>query len=154
MKKKLLLVPLLLGLTVFGHSHPGLAGSGALLERLEKEGWTEVRPGVMQRTLEGGKVETLGFGVEGLRFQIAEMKAQLQVLKRELASHPSRDLRITLRSHRAQIRRLEAGLREATASKELQSSHEAVLSAGDGCRADYDATVDASPLAQGTGATA
>lgn len=157
MKKKLLLASLLLGLTVLGHSQPGLAGSSIpadLLAQLEKEGWTEIRPGVLQRDLGGNRIETLGFGVEGLRFQIAEMKAQLQVLKQELASHPSRDLRITVRAHRAQIRRLEAGLREATASKELASSHEAVLSAGDGCRADYDATADASPLTQGAGATA
>jgi hypothetical protein len=65
MKKKLVLSSLLLGLAFVGTSRPGLAetwssDSAGLLDRLEKEGWQQVQPGVMQRTAEDGEVETLG----------------------------------------------------------------------------------------------
>lgn len=75
MKKQILLVPLLLlGLTIFGNPRPGLAVASISpdrLDRLAEEGWTEVQPGVMQRTLDNGTVETLGYGEDGLRFRLA-----------------------------------------------------------------------------------
>lgn len=154
MKKKLLLAPLLLGLMVLGDSRQGLAGSSDpipadLFERLETEGWTEVRPGVMQRTLEGNKVETLGFGTEGLRFHIEQMKARLAFFKKEHASHPSRGLRVAIRAYRAQILRLEAVLREEAKADRLGLSTDAVRSAGTTCLADYDSAVETFPAAQG-----
>jgi hypothetical protein len=79
MKKKLFFVPLLLCLAIFGDSRPGLASSlnpipTDLLIRLEKEGWKTAAPGVMQHTV-GSTVETLGFGDDGLRFKVKELKA-------------------------------------------------------------------------------
>ena len=65
----------------------------------------------MQRGLGGNRIETLGFGAAGLSFQLQEMKAHLVDLREEYTQHPSRQLRITIRSHRAQILRIEEALR-------------------------------------------
>jgi hypothetical protein len=158
-KLKLFLVSLLLSLAVLGASRPGLTNSSGpipadLLAHLEKEGWAQVSPGVMQRSLEGNRVETLGFGAEGLRFQLEELKAQIAFLRKAYASHPSRDLRIAVRANRAQILRIKAALRRAGTASRLESSTEAIVAPGPNCSANYDAVVDAFPLAQGASARA
>jgi hypothetical protein len=159
MKIKLFLVSLLLGLAVLGASRPGLTDSSGpiapdLLAHLEKEGWTQVSPGVMQRSLGGNRVETLGFGAEGLRFQLQEMKANLTFLRNRYAESPSRDLRVAIRSVRAQIQHLQEALRTAKAADGLESSAEALIAQGPNCSADYDAAALAFPLSQGVGASA
>ena len=156
---KLNLVFVLLGLAIFGNSHPGLAGSWSpdsanLPEQLEKGGWQTVSPGVLQRSVEGGKVETLGFGTEGLRFRIETMRADLAFLRQEYARHPSRALRRTIRAHRAEILRSEAALRKTEASGGLESSHEAILVQATDCPVNYDGSAYSFPLAQGAGANA
>lgn len=159
MKKKSFLVPLLLCLVVFGHSRPGLAASWTQdsvesLERLEKEGWQEVSPGVLQRTRDGNQVETLGFGEEGLRFRIETLKADLAFLRQEYARHPSRELRRAIRAHRSEIVRSEAALRKADTDGALESASEAMTAWANDCPAQYAASAYAFPLAQGAGASA
>ncbi|HSK77549.1 MAG TPA: hypothetical protein VLQ45_13950 [Thermoanaerobaculia bacterium] len=155
MKKKVFFVSLLLSLAIFGDSRPGLADSANpiptdLLVRLEKEGWKTSAPGVMQHTV-GSTVETLGFGDDGLRVKIQEMKAHLAFLRKEYSRHPSRELRQAIRAQRAEILRTQAA-REAG---ELASSSEALVAAGANCSANYDATGRTFPLAsQGAGARA
>ena len=159
MKTRLFLTSLLLCLAVFGATHPGLTDSSGpipadLLAHLEKEGWTQVSPGVMQRSLGGNRVETLGFGAAGLRFQLQEMKASLAFLRERYAESPSRDLRIAIRSVRAQILRLHEALRTARTAEGLELSAEALIVQGTNCSANYDATAFAFPLSQGTAASA
>jgi hypothetical protein len=159
MRMKLTLVSLLLCLAVLGHAQPGLAGSSAqvpadLLDHLQKQGWAEVSPGVMQRSLGGSRVETLGFGAAGLRFELQVMKAHLADLREDYARQPSRQLRITIQAHRAQILRVEEALRKAEATGGLESSAEGLIAPGSNCSATYDASAIAYPLAQGAGAKA
>lgn len=159
MKNRFFLVPLLISLAAFGDSRPGLArswnpASPDLLDQLQAEGWTSVAPGVMQRPLGGNKVETLGFGADGLRFRLAELKAHLTFLRKEYSLHPSRALRQAIRAQRAEVLRTEAALRKADRNDRLESSHEGILAEGTDCPVNYDAVVDASPLTQGANANA
>jgi hypothetical protein len=159
MKKTFFLVPLLLCLALFGDSRPGVAVSlgpvsADLIDHLEREGWQTVTSGVMQRTLDGDKVETLGFGAEGLRSQLQEMKAHLAFLREEYASQPSPELRRVIRAHRAAILRVQAASRKADAFEGLESSRQALVAAGGNCPVSYDAAVDAFPVAQGPNAHA
>jgi hypothetical protein len=156
MNKKSLLVPLLLGLAVFGSSRPGLAAASISpdrLDRLAEEGWTEVQPGVMQRSLDNGTVETLGYGEDGLRFRLAEMKEHLAFLKKELAQRPSSELRQAIRSYQAEIRRVQKALKKGGGSGLLSSSAEA-LTAGTGCTANYNGIASVLPLTKGASAEA
>jgi hypothetical protein len=159
MKKTPFLLALLLGLAIFGDARPGVAVSlgpvsADLLDHLEKEGWETVEAGVMQRTLDGDKVETLGFGVDGLRFQLSEMKAHLAFLRKEYARQPSPELRRAIRSHRAAVLRVQAALKQADAAGGLESATAAILAEGGTCPVQYDASVDAFPLTQGASAHA
>jgi hypothetical protein len=150
MKGKLGLAFTLLVL-IFGSSSPGLAevSSQDLFDRLEEDGWTEISPGVMQRTREDNKVETLGFGAEGLRFQLETMKEHLAFLRTEYARQPSRELRRALRAHRAEVLRIEAVAREAEADGRLGFSTEALEAGAPGCLVNYDVSVEAFPISQG-----
>jgi hypothetical protein len=158
MRTKLVLC-VLACLAIFGPSRPGLAVSSTpipadLFDHLQKQGWTEVSSGVMQRGLGGNRVETLGFGVDGLRFQLREMKAHLVDLRKDYAQHPSRQLRIAIRSHRAQILRIEEALRKAKPVDGLEISAEGLIAQGPGCSASYDASALAFPIAQGASSKA
>jgi hypothetical protein len=128
--------------------------SADLLDRLEADGWQTVTPGVMQRTLEEGKIETLGFGADGLRFQLEELQARLAFLRKENTLHPSRALRQAIRAQRREVLRIEAALKKADAGGGLAASHESLLAEGTECPVTYDATADAYPLATGAGASA
>jgi hypothetical protein len=155
MKNRLFLPSLLFCLAAAGDPHPGLAASlDVTIESLEKEGWEQVSPGVMQRTLEGDKVETFGFGAEGLRFKIRDMKEHLAFLRKEHARQPSPELRRAIRAHRAEILRVQAALKKADAPGGLESSREAILAEGGDCPVNYDGTADAFPLTQGASASA
>src|SRR5690349_16817428 len=148
MKRKVFFVYLLLCLAIFGKSSASPIPTD-LLVRLEKEGWKTAAPGVMQHTV-GSTVETLGFGDDGLRFKIQDLKAHLAFLRKELARHPSPELRQAIRAHRAELLHAQSALKEAG---KLESSHEALVAAGADCSANYDATGRTFPLAsQGAGA--
>jgi Carbohydrate binding module (family 6) len=157
MKKNFYLIALLC-LVTLGVARPGLAVSSTtnpadLIERLEKEGWEQVQPGVMQRTAESGEIETLGFGTEGLRFKLAEMKAHLEFLRKEFARRPSGELRKAIRSYRAEIQRTEKALKKGGKAGSLESSTQALV-AGTGCTANYDGIASVLPLTKGASAEA
>jgi hypothetical protein len=159
MKKKSFFVPLLLCLAIFGNSRQGLAVSlgpvsADMLDRLEKEGWEPVTSGLMQRTLDGDRVETLGFGAEGLHFQLQEMKAHLAFLRKEYARQPSAELRRAIRAQRAAVLRVQAALKKADAAGGLESASAAILAEGGTCPVHYDASANAFPLTQGANAHA
>src|SRR5688572_4609041 len=110
MKKRAFLNSLLLCLAVFAGAFPSLAEtlsprSADLLDQLEADGWQTVTPGVMQRTLDDNRIETLGFGADGLRFQLQELQAHLAFLRKEYSLHPSRSLRQAIRAQRREVLR-------------------------------------------------
>jgi hypothetical protein len=152
MKNRFFLFPLLLCFAVSGDLRP--ASADDLLDRLQKEGWTSVAPGVMQRTLEGDKVETFGFGTAGLRFRLEELQSHLAFLRQEYSLHPSRALRQAIRAQRAEVLRTETALRKADGNGRLESSHEGIRNGAGACPVDYDAAADALPLNQGVNANA
>jgi hypothetical protein len=158
MKKTFSFASILLCLAVLGDSRPGLAGSPGpipadLLERLEQDGWKQIQPGVMQRESDDGTVETLGYGSDGLRFKLAEMKAQLVFLRKEYALRPSVELRQAIRAHRAEIQRTQTALKKPDTAGKLESASDALV-AGTSCTANYDATVSVLPHALGASAKA
>lgn len=154
MKIKIFLIPVLVGLAIFGHSSTSLAGSpneppADLLEKMQQEGWKLVSPGVLQRGLGNNKVETIGFGAAGLRHKLEEMKTQYAFLREEYARQPSRDLRRTIRAHRAEILRTQVELEKTKETGEMESANEKV-SAGLDCTIKYGAYVDAFHLTGGS----
>ncbi|HSF39615.1 MAG TPA: hypothetical protein VLT87_07475, partial [Thermoanaerobaculia bacterium] len=77
-----------------------------LYDQLIKEGWTLTAAGVLQRQIGAGKVETLGFGAEGLRFKLEEMRGQLAFLREEYKHRPLPETRRSIRAYRIQIARV------------------------------------------------
>ncbi|HKV09005.1 MAG TPA: hypothetical protein VJ725_12755 [Thermoanaerobaculia bacterium] len=155
MKRNVLFVSLAVCLAFFGASRPGLAASD-LTGSLQQEGWKLVAPGVLQRSLENNKVETLGFGAEGLRFKLDEMKAHYAFLRTELERQPdNKDLRRAIRAHRAEMLRTAAALENAKSAGEMGSISEKTAGGID-CTIKYGAQVNAFHLTggtQGVGAT-
>src|SRR5689334_23676806 len=90
MRGKALFTAFVFCCATLGASHQAAAASGNqdLLEQMQREGWTVAAPGVLQRNLGGGKVETLGFGADGLRFKIQQMAEHLSLLRQDYANHP------------------------------------------------------------------
>lgn len=158
--RKFLLTCILFCLAAFSSQRSGFARSLSpipedLRDYLLKQGWTEVSPGVMQHSLGGNRVETLGFGAEGLRFQLRELRAHLVDLRKDFAQHPSRQLRAAIRAQRVQILRIEEALRKAKAVDGLEVSAEGLIAdGGNGCPVNYDAAAIAYPLAPGAGSKA
>lgn len=152
-------VSLLLAFTFFSSSLPGLAETSGgpipadVLEQLGTEGWKEVAPGVLQRSLEPGRVETLGVGTPGQRFRIAELKKHLAFLRAEYQRQPSADLRQAIRAQRAEILRAQATLK-ASAKDKLTPSFEKLSATGTNCGANYNGTADAFAQYSGAGAKA
>jgi hypothetical protein len=154
MEKKFVFTALLFCLAIFGGagvSRPASASQAPadLLEQMKQEGWKQVAPGVMQRDLGNSKVETLGFGADGLRFKLDEMKAHLVYLREEYTRNPSPNLRRAIRAHRAEILRTEAALTTAKPFEEMESVEEKVA-AGIDCTIKYGAHVDAFYLTAGS----
>jgi hypothetical protein len=156
--KRVILLTVLSCLGIFAASRPGLAQNvspGDPFIHMIQEGWRVVSPGVLQRDLGHGKVETLGLGAEGLRFKMEEMQAHLRYLRAELRLHPTPELRMAVRSYRAEIERIREALKAAPKLDELESASEKVA-AGIDCTIKYGAHVDAYALttSRGVGAKA
>lgn len=150
MKRKVFLAAFTLCLSFLGQERQAFAqdkGQNDLYDQLIQEGWTMAGPGVLQRQLGPNKVETLGFGADGLRFKLEELKNQLAFLREEYRHRPSVELRRSIRSHRTQIARLTEALATAKAAEEIDFVN---AKAGIDCTIKYGAHVDAFPLGGGT----
>jgi hypothetical protein len=106
--KRSLLSGLWLCLFVYGTVLPGLAqadpDSGRdLLMELRRDGWTAVQDGVLRRELRTNEVETFVFGEAGFSWKLRDLRAQLQVLRREFQAYPTPKLRRAIASHRKMI---------------------------------------------------
>lgn len=102
MTKRSPLPGLLLCLSLLSSAIPGLAQTDPLA-RLEREGWTLVQEGVLQRQPEPGAVETVVFGAEGFAWKLRDLRSQLRVLRREHEANPTPELRRAIASHRKLI---------------------------------------------------
>lgn len=149
MKRTVPFLFLILCLALSGGPRAGFAqSSDDILIPLLNEGWTKASPGVLQRDLGRGKVETLGFGAEGLRFRLEGMQKQLAFLKERLRANPNWQLREAVRAYRAEIASLSKGLETAKAADEIDSRTKA---AGIDCTIRYGAHVDARSLTTSQG---
>ena len=105
---KTLFTGLLLCLCSLGAAVPSLAqadrdtGDDPIL-KLQREGWTIVQEGVLQRQSKPGEVETFVYGVEGFTWKLQDLRAQLRKLRAELAANPTPELRRVIASHRKAI---------------------------------------------------
>jgi hypothetical protein len=156
MKRRILLTSLLSCLAIFAGSSPGLAEDNAPsdpFERMIQEGWRMVAPGVLQRDLGHGKVETFGLGAEGLRWKLKEMRQQLAFLRSEVKANPTPELRDAIRSYRTQIAQVKKALETAPEIDKMEAVSEKVAGGID-CTIKYGAHVDAYALttSQGVGA--
>ena len=160
MRGKALLAAFVFFCSTVGASHQASAASGNqdLLEQMQREGWTVAAPGVLQRNLGHGKVETLGFGADGLRFKIQQMTEHLSLLRQDYANHPTPRVRKSIRTYKAEIARLTQALETAKSIDESEglASLNDKASGGIDCTIKYGAHVNAFPLSgssQGVGAT-
>jgi hypothetical protein len=152
MKRKVFFASLALCLALLGPARPGSAAETAqpgTIDRLIKEGWTLVSPSVLQRNMGNGKVETIGFGVEGLQFKIDGMKKDLAFFKESLRRNPDSQVRQTVQAYRAEIKRLTKNL-----ALMAEAEDEVVSKAGIDCTISYGAHVDAFPLSGSQGVSA
>ena len=156
MKRTVFLAAFTLCLSVLGQERQAFAqdkGQNDLYDQLIQEGWTVAGPGVLQRQLGSGKVETLGFGAEGLRFELEGLRSQLAFLREEYRHRPLPEIRRSIRAHRAQIERIKEALETSKAAEEIDLE---TAKAGIDCTIKYGAHVNAFPLSggsQGVGAT-
>ncbi|HSN85137.1 MAG TPA: hypothetical protein VL025_00200, partial [Thermoanaerobaculia bacterium] len=152
MKRRIFVAAFALCLSLAGQGHQALAAEDKsqndLYDQLIKEGWTVAAPGVLQRSLGAGKVETLGFGAEGLRFKLEEMRSQLAFLREEYRHRPSVEVRRSIRAYRTQIARVTEALATSKAAEEIDVE---TAKAGIDCTIKYGAHVDAFPLTSGQG---
>jgi hypothetical protein len=150
MKRRVVFASLILGLALLGPARPSLAAETGTIDRLIKEGWRLVSPNVLQRDMGNGKVETIGFGVEGLRFKIDGMKKDLAFFKESLRRNPDHQVRRTVQAYRAEIKRLTKNLAIMAEADGVASK------AGIDCTINYGAHVDAFALStsRGVGASA
>ena len=161
MRGKALFAAFVFCCATMGASHQASAASGNqdLLEQMQREGWTVVAPGVLQRDLAHGKVETLGFGADGLRFRIQQDTELLSFLRQEYANHPAPNVRKAIRSVKEEIERFTKALETAKSIDEVEglASMSEKASGGIDCTIKYGAHVNAFPLggsSQGVGASA
>lgn len=105
MTKRLLLAGLLLCLSLLSSAIPGLAQAERedALARMEREGWTAMQEGVLQRQPRPGEVETFVFGAEGFTWKLQDLRSQLQVLRRAYQANPTPELRRAIAGHRRMI---------------------------------------------------
>ena len=95
-KRKCWTAILCLGLMLAGGSRLLAADlkneASGLKAKMAAEGWKQVSEGVFERERGEGKVEHLGYGLEGLSWTIGKLTQQLERLMREYERYPSEDL--------------------------------------------------------------
>ena len=136
---------------------PGLAQAGPdsgsdSLTKLQKDGWKIVQDGVLQRKLRANEVETFVFGEAGFSWKLRNLRAQLQILRREFQAHPTPELRRAIASHRKLIANTLKMIERARAAE--ASGETSVLKAGCAPTYSYNAYASYKADRQGTWADA
>lgn len=94
------------------------------LVQMYAEGWQKVQEGVLQRVSEGGKLETFGYGAEGMQWVAQRYEQQVAHLNSRYDASPSEDLAELIEQLEGQILRLEGTIDSAPSA---ESFHGAAL---------------------------
>lgn len=123
------------------------------LGQLERQGWTQVAPGVLQRSLGDKQVESLAYGESGLEWAIEQAENRYGEFLRLYLANPTKDGESALLAQAEEVERRRDALKEAPRGDGF-AGLEAFLNSG--CNVSYGATASAYPLttSQGVGATA
>ncbi len=126
-----------------------------LKAKMKKDGWTEVTEGVFERQLGPNKVERIGYGREGLNWNIGELGRKLASFQKEYELYPSKELAKIIDDLNLQIAKSRGALwnLEVNPEKGLSNAVEAV-SGGSCSNICYSATADAYPLTATQGVAA
>ncbi len=126
-----------------------------LKAKMKKAGWTEVAEGVFERQLGPDKVERIGYGREGLSWNVGELDRRLESLRQEQELYPSEKLARIIENLSLHLDKAKLDLRgfDVEAEKGLSNAVEAVT--GGSCsNICYSATADAYPLTASQGVAA
>jgi hypothetical protein len=140
-------------LTVFMLEGHAFAGPGDrqdpddTLDRMMREGWTPVAPGVLQIHKGGNRVETFAIGPEGMRWALRQMTARLRFLEREYRTYPSSDLQRTITALRHEVAELRDEVENAGAEDEP-------LAVEKSCSVSHSVLADATYLTSAAGVKA
>lgn len=85
----------------------------AWLHRMLQLGWQKVQPGVLQRDMDGGRVETFTHGQEGLRWTAQKLQERIRSLQHEYAQHPSPELAGLIASLQSESTQTDSSLKTA-----------------------------------------
>lgn len=118
------------------------------MDRLIKEGWTPVGPGVAQRSHGDNKVETFAFGPDGLRHAVKELEGKLAFLQQQYRSHRKADLQKAINDLKSSIAKLKVD------AKKAEKSTADVLAEKNGCTVSFGSNSDAYWLTNGAGTAA
>src|SRR5215218_5199437 len=117
------------------------------LRQMYAEGWQKVQKGVLRKVTIGGKIETFGYGAEGLRWVARRYEQRVASLKSRYDASPSEDLAELIDQLEDQILRLEGSIDSAPSA---ESFHGKVLA----CTPLYSADALAGPQIGIQGVTA
>ncbi len=122
---------------------------GDALDKMLREGWKPVAPGVLQVHKGDNRVETFAIGPEGMRWALRQMTARLRSLEREYRTYPSGDLQRTITNLRDEV----AKLREDV--ENLDEGDEPLTGAAEkSCSVTHSVSADAAYLTSAAGVTA
>jgi hypothetical protein len=118
------------------------------VRQMYKAGWKDLQKGILQRDTGGGRLETFGYGAEGLRWLVLRYEKQLRYFEGKYTEAPNDDLATVIDKLRTKIDDLSS---EVQMTPSAEAFDGAALS---GCSLTYDATSSAGPLNPGQGVTA
>lgn len=120
---------------------------GDTLDKMLREGWKPVAPGVLQIHKGKNRVETFAIGPEGMRWALRQMTARLRSLEREYRTYPSSDLQRTITNLRDEVVKLREHVENAGAEDEP-------LAVEKSCTVSHSVLADAAYLTSAAGVKA
>lgn len=119
--------------------------------QMARQGWVELRPGVLQRTTGSGTVERFAYGEAGMAFTIEEAVNLLGTFLRAYEANPTKEGAQAVEAQADEVKRLRRELAEMQATDSL-GNLEAFLS--NGCSFSWSYNADAAYLTSSQGVTA
>lgn len=151
MTRKLLLASLVLCLFALGITPLGLSAQTDrenptdLLTKMEREGWTRVMEGVLQRHQGENKVENFAYGPEGMKWALQDLQNRHNALVDQYEIKPTRKLKQAI----LKIKKTIEGIREGLDKGEFSSTPGKQVV--NGCDVSFGYHASAYPLSYGQG---